>query len=208
MGQQVDADGLPFADVDPEEVKTARFFDTPEPGTDEWYIASGTFNWEIEAGTFVSSTSWYERETEEAEEEASFLHWLFNNVIEIPIDPIESQITTIEKYESFTHETRFTSSFEGDWQFTVGIFYADAEWDHEYPRAVQTGLADAIDAFTGAPGLGQDCVDGFCLTDDDLIFATTTLTDTEEIAIFGEVTYNFNEWLALTAGGRWYETEV
>lgn len=208
IAQKVDADGLPFADIDPDETTTLRFFDTEEPGTDEWFIASGTFNWEIEAGTFVSTTSWFDRETEEAEEEATFLHFLFNEVIGIPIDPIESQITTIEQYESLTHETRFTSSFDGNWQFTAGIFYADVDYDHEYPRAVQTGLADAIDAFTGAPGLGQDCVDGFCLTDDDLIFATTTITKTEEIAVFGEITYSFNERWSLTAGGRWYDTQV
>jgi iron complex outermembrane receptor protein len=56
--------------------------------------------------------------------------------------------------------------------------------------------------------LGQDCVDGFCLTDDDLIFVTTTMTDTEEKAIFGEVTWQINETMSLTTGGRWYETSI
>jgi len=208
IAQKVDADGMPFADIDADETTTLRFFDTDESGTDEWYIASGTFNWEIEAGTFVSTTSWFDRETDESEEITDFLHGLFNNVIGIPIDPLESRITTVEQYESLTHETRFTSLFEGDWQFTAGIFYADAEWDHDYPRTVQTGLGDAIDEFTGAPGLGQDCVNGFCLTDDDLIFITNTLTTVEEIAIFGEVTYNVNERWSVTAGGRWYDTKV
>ncbi len=208
IAQKVDADGMPFADRDPDETTTLRFFDTDEPGTDEWYIASGTFNWDIDAGTFVSTTSWFDRETDESEEEHTFLHNLFNNVIGIPIEPLESPLSTVEKYDSLTHETRFTSDFDGDWQFTAGIFYADAEWDHEYPRALQPGLHDAIDALTGAPGLGQDCVDGFCLTDDDLIFVTTTITKTEEIAVFGEITYNFNDQWSITAGGRWYDTEV
>jgi iron complex outermembrane receptor protein len=208
MGQSVDADGLPFADNDPDNIETPRFFNTEEPGTDEWYIASGTFNWDTDYGTVVSSTSWYERETDETEEEATFLHSLFNNVIGIPIDPLESPLSTIEKYETFTQEIRFTSTFEGPWQLTAGAFYADSEWDHEYPRALQPGLHQAIDDFTGAPGLGQDCVDGFCLSDDDLIFVTTTITKTEELAAYGELTYNFNERWALTAGGRYYKTTV
>ena len=208
IAQKVEADGLPFSDIDPEETTEVRFFDTSEEGTDEWYIASGTFFWNIDAGQFVSTTSYYDRETDEAEEEHTFLHSLFNNVIGIPLDPLESQLSTIEKYESFTHETRFTSSFDGPFQFTAGIFYSDGEFDHEYPRAVQTGLADEIDRVTGAPGLGQDCVNGFCLTDDDLIFVTNTITETDELAIFGELTYEFNEWLSITAGGRWYDTEV
>jgi len=208
MGQKVEADGLPFADIDPGNTTTPRFFDTEEPGTDEWYIASGTFNWNIDAGDFVSTTSWYERETSEWEEEHSFLHFLLGEVIGIPIDPIESAINTTEKYESFVHETRFISNSNGPWNYTAGVFYQDAEWDHHYPRAVQTGLADAIDEFTGAPGLGQDCVDGFCLTDDDLIFTTTTLTKTEEIAFFGELTWEINETWSIIAGGRWYDTKI
>ncbi len=199
MGQSVDADGLPFADIDPDNTNTPRFFNTQEPGTDDWYIASGTFNWEIDAGTIVSSTSWYERETDEAEEEATFLHWLFNNVIEIPIDPIESQISTIEQYETFTQEVRFTSNFDGPWQLIAGVYYADSTWDHEYPPALQVGLNDAVNDFVGAP---------INIAPGDLIFSTKTITDTKELAAYGELTYNFDERWAVTAGGRYYKTTV
>jgi iron complex outermembrane recepter protein len=205
MFQEVDADGMPFADIDPENTTEERFFDTKENGTDEWFIASGVFNWELDSGTIVSSTSWYERETDESEEEHTFLHNLFNEVIGIPIDPLESRLSTIENYETLSHETRFISNFNGDWQLTAGVFYQDNEFDHEYPRAVQTGLAQALDDFTGIPGFGQEA---FGLSDDDLIFVTQTLTETTEIAVFGEISYAFNESWTLTAGGRYYDTEV
>jgi len=208
MGQKVEADGLPFADIDPESTETPRFFDTEEPGTDEWYIGSFTFNWAVDAGNFVSTTAWYDRKTSEWEEEATFLWWLFDQDIQIPIDPIESGINTTEKYSNFSHETRFTSDLDGALNFTAGVFYQDAEWDHHYPRAVQTGLADAIDELTGVPGLGQNCDYGFCLTDDDLIFTTQTDTKTEELALFGELTWQINDVWSLTAGGRWYDTKI
>lgn len=208
MHQKVEADGLPFADITPENTTTPRFFDSEEPGTDKWTIASATFNWAGDAGNLVSTTSFYDRTTSEWEEEASFLHFLFDVVIGIPIDPLESVINTTEKYESFVHESRFSSNNDGSLNYIVGVFYQDQEFDHHYPRAVQTGLAAAIDAFTGAPGLGQDCVDGFCLTNDDLIFTTKTLTDTEELAFFGELTWEFNERWSVTAGGRWYDNSV
>jgi len=208
MGQKVEADGLPFADITPDNTITPRFFDSEEPGTDKWYIGSGTFNWNIDAGNFVSTTSLYDRTTSEWEEEAAFLHWLFDVVIEIPIDPLESVLNVTEKYKSFAHETRFTSDLDGAWNFTAGVFYQDQEWDHEYPRAVQTGLAQAIDDFTDFPGLGQNCDFGFCLTDDDLIFATKVLTKTKEIAFFGELTWDINETWSVTGGGRWSNTDV
>ena len=208
MGQKVEADGLPFADIDPETVITPRFFDIEEPGTDEWYIASATFNWAIDAGNFVSTTAWYDRETNEWEEETTFLWWLFDIDIGIPIDPIESPINTTEKYQNCSHETRFTSDLDGAWNFTAGFFYQDADVDHHYPRAVQTGLADAIDELTGAPGLGQDCVDGFCLTDDDLIFVNQRDTSTKELALFGELSWQINDMWSMTFGGRWYDTDI
>lgn len=202
MGQKVEADGMPFADIDPETTVTPRFFDLEEPGTDKWYIGSFTFNWAIDAGNFVSTTSWYDRETSEWEEETTFLWWLFDNVIEIPIDPIESPINTTEKYESFSHETRFTSDFDGAWNFTAGIFYQDAEWDHFYPAAYLPGAADAIDELTGESGLGEAIIPG------DLVFVTNTLTQTEELAFFGELTWQINDVWSATVGGRWYDTKI
>ena len=208
MMQEVEADGLPFADIDPESTTRHRFFQAGEPGTDEWSIGSATLEVNFSSGTLTSTLSKYQRETDETEEEAHFLHSLFDNVIEIPIDPLYSILSTVEDYDSTVFESRFSSDLDGPFNFTVGVFYSDKTWDHEYPRSVQTGLADAVDALTGAPGLGQDCVDGFCLTDDDLIFVTTTLTDTKEKAVFGELTWDISETVSLTAGGRWYDTSI
>ena len=41
------------------------FFDTEEPGTDEWTVLSGTFEWDLGHGKVVSVTSYYDRETDE-----------------------------------------------------------------------------------------------------------------------------------------------
>ena len=208
MGQKVEADGLPFADIEPDNTTQLRFFNTEEPGSDRWYIISGTLNWDVASGEVVSSTSWYDRRTSEWEEEASFLHFLFDQVIGIPIDPLESAINTTEKYSSFVQEVRYSSRFDGAFNFIAGAFYQDLKWNHHYPRAVQTGLADAIDEFTGVPGLGQDCEFGFCLTDDDLIFTDTMITKTKEIAIFGEATWEISDRWSMTLGGRYYDNEV
>ncbi|MBE9540205.1 MAG: TonB-dependent receptor, partial [Proteobacteria bacterium] len=166
-------------------------------------------------GTVVSTTSWFDRETDETEDMETFLNFVGNLAFGISVPPLESPVSTIEQYESLTHETRFTSSFEGNWQFTAGIFYADAEWDHEYPASFQVGLYDAAVAGFGEFGLPpeaiQDCsIDGplICIQPSDLIFVTQTITKVEEIAVFGEVTYEFDERWSVTAGGRWYDTQV
>ena len=118
-----------------------RFFQAGEPGTDEWSIGSATLNVNFSAGTLTSTLSKYQRETDETEEEAHFLHFLFDNVIGIPIDPLYSILSTVEDYDSTVFESRFSSDLDGPFNFTVGVFYSDKTWDHEYPRSVQTGLA-------------------------------------------------------------------
>ena len=199
MFQSVDADGLPFADIDPERTEQVRFFDIEEPGTDDWIVASGTLDWDVANGNVSSTTSYYTRETDETEEETTFLHFLYDAVIGIPIDPFASPISTIEDYESISHETRFSSDYEGPVQFTAGVYYEDLTFDHRYPAALQPGVNAALNAFIGAPA---DIVPG------DLIFVTSTITDIEEFAVFGELNYEFNDAWSVTAGGRYYDTSV
>lgn len=204
MGQKVEADGLPFADITPGNTTEYRFFDADEPGSDKWAIGSATFNWNTDAGTLVSTTSWYTRKTNEYEEESTFLWWLFDNVIQIPIDPVESTINLIEDYTSFVQEIRFSSDLDGALNFTAGVFYQDAEWDHIYPPALAPGIGQALDDFVGEPGFA-DAVFGL---GEDLIFVETTLTKTKETALFGEFTWEFNDTWSVTAGGRWYDTKI
>lgn len=199
MYQRIEADGLPFADVDAENMETRRFFDSEEPGEDEWWIASVVVNWSVGAGDITSTTAYYERETSEFEEEHTFLDFIYGAAVGIPITPLESTLETTSEYQNFTHETRFTSSSDGPINYTVGLFYGDSEFIRGYPPALQPGVNDALNNFIGAPA---DIVPG------DLIFITEQPEQVEELAIFGEVTWDVTEQLALTAGGRWYDTSV
>ncbi|MGB1438887.1 MAG: TonB-dependent receptor, partial [Luminiphilus sp.] len=199
MYQKIKADGLPFADIDAENMEQSRFFDSEEPGQDEWWIASVVLNWSINAGDITSTTAFYERETSEFEEEHTFLDFIYGAAVGIPITPLESTLETTSEYENFTHETRFSSNFDGRWNYTVGIFYGDSEFIRGYPPALQPGVNDALNDFIGAPA---NIVPG------DLIYITTQPEQVEELAIFGEVTWDVTERIALTAGGRWYDTEV
>lgn len=202
MYQKIDADGLPFADNEAGNFTRERFFDSDEPGTDRWWLASGTLKWDMDSGTIVSSTSYFDRFLNEAEEEHTFLTWLMNNHPVLrplslgPVIPIESVLTESEAFTSFSHETRYTSDFEGDFQITAGVFYQRTKNHLQYPPALAIGLNQA--AGGGAFGL----VPG------DLIFKSENFFNTKEYAVFGEVTYDISERISITAGGRWYKTET
>ncbi|MCF6195906.1 MAG: TonB-dependent receptor, partial [Emcibacter sp.] len=197
MYQKIDADGLPFADVDPGNFTQKRFFNTAEPGSDRWWLASGTLNWDLDNGSIVSTTSYFDRFIDEREEEHTFLHWLYNNVIGVPLDPLESGIDENEKYTSFVHETRYTSDFEGPFQVTAGVYYQRTKNHLQYPPALQEGMNAAFKAITGGD-----------IQPDDLIFKTDNFFNTKEYAAFGELTFDVTEALSVTAGGRYYKTET
>ena len=200
MYQKIEADGLPFADRDPDNTTTRRFFNSEEPGEDEWWMGSVVLNWVIDSGEFTSTTAYYERDTDEAEEEHTFLDFIYGAAVGIPITPLESTLRTTSEYENFSHETRFTSSFDSNVNFTVGVFYADNEFVRGYPAALQPGVDAALAAAGGPPVPG--------IVPNDLIFITNQPEEVDEIAIFGEVTIDLTERVSLTLGGRWYETEV
>ena len=120
---------LPFADVDAENMETPRYFDSEEPGEDEWWIGSVVINWSMDGGDLTSTTAYYERDVSEYEEEHTFLDFIYGAAVGIPITHRWSPpLETTSEYENFTHETRFTSSNDGPWNYTVGILYADGEF--------------------------------------------------------------------------------
>ena len=200
MYQKIEADGLPFADNDPDNTDTVRFFDSEEPGEDEWWIGSVVLNWALDAGVITSTTAYYERDTEEAEEEHTFLNFIYGAAVGIPITPLESTLRTTSEYENFSHETRFVSELDGPLNFTVGVFYADNQFVRGYPPALQVGADAALFAAGGPPPPG--------IVPNDLIFITSQPEDVEEIAVFGEITWDIDDVWTLTLGGRWYKTEV
>ncbi|MEM7097185.1 MAG: TonB-dependent receptor [Pseudomonadota bacterium] len=200
MYQKIEADGLPFADVDEDNTTQVRFFDSEEAGEDEWWIGSVVLNWELDSGSITSTTAYYERETDEAEEEHTFLNFIYGAAVGIPITPLESVLRTTSEYENFSHETRFVSDLDSSVNFTVGVFYADNQFIRGYPPAIQAGADAALAAAGGPPPPG--------IVPNDLIFITDQPEDVEELAVFGEVTWDINDVWTLVLGGRWYRTEV
>ncbi|MCK5424073.1 MAG: TonB-dependent receptor [Emcibacter sp.] len=205
MYQKIDADGLPFADNTPDNFTQPRFFDTEEAGTDRWWLVSGTINADMDSGSLVSTTSYFDRYLNENEEMSHFLHFLFNAVIGFPIDPIESPLSESEAFTSFSHETRYTSELEGPLQFTAGIFYQRTKNHLQYPPSFMPGMNEAVNVVTtGIPEIGGP-ID---IWPGDMIFVTDNFFNTKEYAAFGEITFDVSDKISITAGGRYFKTET
>lgn len=114
---------------------------------------------------------------------------------------LPSSLIDATDVEQITQEFRLSSNNEGPFQWLVGAFYS--ETDRDYSQRLPTpGYAAVVDAGFGA-GTSAAVSNGF--TNLDSPFNSDLPYTLEQIAIFGEATYDITEKLQLTAGGRYYD---
>ena len=216
MYQRTDSDNLPLADLSPGNFVVPRHNNIAEPGEEEWWLGSVTVNIDTGFGEIVSTTARFDREIKEYEDQSGTLDGLLFAASGLPEPHIPAIVYEEEEDTSFVHETRFITDF-GDLPFndvalTLGIFYEDREHILNYPpsfapgiNAQFTGTLNAI--LTGiVPGFPVPVPPG--LLGSDLVFYTYDDQDTEEIAVFGELTLRLSDDLRLTAGARWSDTTI
>ncbi len=116
---------------------------------------------------------------------------------------LPSNLRDATDLEQNTVELRFSSNADGPWQWLVGGFVSNT--DREYTQRLPTpGYGTATDLTLGA-GTSAAVSNGF--VDLDSPFNSDLPYDIEQLALFGELTYDFSEQLQLTFGGRYYDFE-
>lgn len=115
---------------------------------------------------------------------------------------LPSNLIDTTKVKQSTHELRFSSNSEGQWQWLVGAFFSDTE--RVYAQRLPTpGYDAAADAVLGA-GASAAVANGFPA---DSPFNSDLPYDLQQIAVFGEATYDVTDRFHVTAGGRFYDYE-
>ena len=216
MYQRTNSDNLPLADLSPGNFDVPRHNNIEEPGEEEWWLGSVTVNIDTGFGEIVSTTAKFDRDVKEFEDQTGTLDGLLFAASGLPEPHLPSPLSETEEDSSFVHETRLITDF-GDLPvaglaLTLGVFYEDREHVLEYPPSFAPGINAQ---FTGAlntiltgivPGFPVPVPPG--LLGSDLVFYTYDDRDTEEIAVFGELTLRLSDELRLTAGARWSDTTI
>ncbi len=167
-----------------------------EPSTSEVDLASLELDFDLGFATLTSSTSSYETEGESVSENTGFyaqLGWLSAFYYNYP-RPMASAVRTYED-EAFVQELRLVSNGDQDIDWVVGIFHRDND------------LTATQDSILRGFQLWADTAwgPGFVVNDND--FAYTRVENFTEQALFGELTFDLSEDLAVTLGARWFNTE-
>lgn len=187
----------PLPPLTPSDFIQARFFNTPETGSDQWTLATLTAGYEAGVGHFVSSTSYFSRNVFEGE---NMSEWVWQTLL-APGLPLPGTMREQKKYDNLVEEVRFASEFSGPLQFVLGAYFSDLHgslpWAGQYPNSDMPGFAAAFPV----PG-AQDPLDP------NNIFAETYYTSIREKALFSEASYQLAAKLKGTVGLRLYQIDT
>jgi outer membrane receptor protein involved in Fe transport len=187
MTQRTDSDSSSVVALDPvtHEPIYGKFKDDnyiAEPFKRDVDFYTGTVNWDLGWGDFVSATSYSETDSHVVQD-ASLVYGVLFPLFGFP-EPGISQFTNDLKLYKTTQEFRLASKSDEHFEWLAGVF-----WTRE--NSQQNQLASAQD-FSGAPLEGLDPL------------AIAGLPSTyEEYAGFGDITWKFNSAFDITAGARW-----
>jgi outer membrane receptor protein involved in Fe transport len=180
MFQETDQVGVPYATYYASNLVQREVFDITEGGTDRWWLGSLTLNYKAPFGSFVSSTSVFDRRTNEIEDDSDDLTYSLGLKTTIP-----GPITRDWGWHRFAEELRFASSFSGPVQFILGGFYSFTTRPRDYEWT-----SPDLTAATGWPT--------------DLALSFKDQRQAGEYAAFGDLAYDILSNLKATVGVRWF----
>ncbi len=179
MYQRTSQDGSPYAYDTATNLTQREVFNLNPGGTDKWYLASLTLNYNVPFGSFVSSSAYFDRKTFELEDDTDVTQFFLGTA-----SPIASPITREQDLRRFAQEIRFASSFKGALQLLAGGFYSDSTRPRDYEWT--------------APGLPA------VISPSDLLLTFIDSRNAKEYALFGDASYEVLPTLKATVGLRWF----
>jgi outer membrane receptor protein involved in Fe transport len=164
-----------------------RARDVPEEAKDRWGIGSMVLKYKGDGLSIVSSTSYFKRRIDEVEDDTEGSNQFLADVGIVLDNPVFATVT-VQKENRFTQEVRL--SFDDGVVLPgltgiLGFYYQHVLRDTRVPRQESEALADA-----GAepPYLGD----------------STLIEHSNDVAVFGELSYEIAPRLSLSAGLRHY----
>jgi iron complex outermembrane receptor protein len=223
--QTLDVDGVFFVDPDLGDLEIQRFErDTMEDSFDN-------YNWTLEgrlgALNVVYTGAFTERDTDQIIDYTDYLfvgeyipYYICDHAVayggNTPAGTCQAPnlfVDSTTETEVETHEIRFATDQSSSLRATFGAYYSNLELrevnEFTYPgsesvlgaNGVSIGYGPnfpAAGASTSEPGLYPEGV----------IFKNDVLRTDKQKAVFGELSYDFNEEFSATVGARWYDVEV
>ena len=161
---------------------------SPEPRKEELRLATLRLRWIHDWGEFYSATSWFEKSLNQHydwSKEFRFRFFGFYN---------QAPFLTSSEQRDFSQEFRVSSSDQGKINWLAGFYYLDQDF-HRMDHGSTPG------ALTACPPCGA------LIPADEVILNVLEDSNRQDMALFGEVGWRFNDKLHGTIGGRWHKID-
>jgi len=186
LDQSIEQDGNPYADLELGGFRQARYSRVStrrgEYTEDDLGISNLVVNYDADRFAFTSSTSWIGYDNTQDWDVGQF--WTFLYEDDAPIF-----IRNDTDSDSFIQEFRVTSEWNHPVSFLAGAYYEDL--DQTGAQIVEWDGDPALDPFAGA-----------------LIFDGTFRTRREQLAFFGELSWDISPALSATVGARRFDYDT
>ncbi len=179
--QDLRQDGLAEVELDKGTYEQSRFQLGPsisggERLADDIRIANLTLDYDLGWAGLTSSSSWLNEDT------------LRNRTLPVLFDGVPLAQTDAIVVKSLVQEVRLASQTRGPFQFVAGVYYED----------IEAVLNEFL--FWG----GEDVADNIFVPGEATLIDFQQDELTKQIAVFGEVSYDFSAEFKATVGGRYF----
>nr|WP_277611295.1 TonB-dependent receptor [Microbulbifer celer] len=218
--QDLEADGV--FDHDPENVgdlEVRRYFE--DSLEDSFDLTSWTLEGRLAALDVVYTGAYLDREVEQSMDYTGYndvggyvdYYTCDTATRDVCYDPTKAYVGEVDNTR-ISHELRFSTSEEHALRFTGGVFYEDVEildnGNFLYPSVADLGNSENYPR-GWAPGSNDEIpatvIDPSARPAEVAFFNDITRTE-EQLAFFGELTYDITDKLAATVGLRHYDIDV
>jgi outer membrane receptor protein involved in Fe transport len=236
--QQIDSDGVFFADPELGDYEITHF--TDDSIQDDYDNTAWTLEGRLGALDAVYTGGYTERTTDQTVDYSDYLfvgqylpYYTCDYDVTYPTGPSPAgtcyapnlYVNSLTETTIQTHELRFNTPEEYALRATFGGFYSDLELkelnDFVYPGSTQVAYTDGSIGFApnypltngaATPGnVGNESQGYFSEPGPfpaGVIFRNDVKRTDKQMGLFGEATYDINDQFAVTFGARWYDVEV
>jgi outer membrane receptor protein involved in Fe transport len=169
---------------------------TSNKWADEFYIASLTMNWDFEAGTLLATTNYFDRDLEFAFDSTPILLAFAVPVPGITLEP--------ESRSVWSNEIRFSSSIGDNIDYVAGVYYQEEESRIDVEVLTIDADGNPFGVFTPGDVPGGDAT----FDTGNTFFGTIEKKKTSQEAVFGEMNVKLSDQFKLTAGARYFHSEL
>jgi len=237
MQQEIDSDGVFFADPDLGDLEIQRY--APDRLEDKFSNTAWTLEGYFGQLQAVYTGAYTDRETEQNIDYSDYLfvgqylpYYICDGSVTYPAgaptgtcQPPDLFVDSVTETETISHEIRISTDQAKAFRVTAGAFYQDLELlevnDFTYPGSIDAVSFDGVTTGfapnypltnTAVTGEINNAAPGYFTFPgpfpEGVIFRNDVLRTDEQLGVFGQATYDFNDQFAITVGARWYDIEV